>query len=45
MVLSATRLVKQGKVATLGKVYQQDMKLQAAWDRYAVEVGVVLTER
>ena len=25
MVLSAARLIKQGKVATLGKVYQQDM--------------------
>ncbi len=27
MVLSAAKLVKQGKVATLGKVYQQDMPL------------------
>ncbi len=27
MVLSAAKLIKQGKVATLGKVYQQDMPL------------------
>ena len=27
MVLSASRLIKQGKVATLGKTYQQDMPM------------------
>ena len=30
MVLNAVRLVKQGKVATLGKVYQQDMPIFGA---------------